>query len=106
MAPDGTLYLADLENDSILALSADRVPTQVIRDGRLHGAGAPFLSPGGLLFVPVPQLDRAAAFHRGHSQIQFPVALYTLDPHALLEAARAGAAPSPDASAASAPAPR
>ena len=103
MAPDGTLYLVDLENDSILALSADRVPTQVIRDPRLHGAGAPFLSPGGVLFVPVPQLDRGAPFHRGRSQIQFPVALYTLDPHALLDASHAEAAPPPGAPDASAP---
>ena len=104
MAPDGTLYLGDLENDSILALSPDRVLTQVIRDPRLRGAGAPFLSRSGVLFVPVPQLDRAAPFHRGRSQVQFPVALYTLDPHALLDAAHAGTAPSPGASAASAPA--
>ncbi len=93
IAPDGTLYLDDLENDSILALSPDRVLTQVIRDGRLHWADAPFLSPKGTLFVPVPQLDRAAQFHHGHAQIQFPVGLYTLDPHALLDAARAQGAP-------------
>ena len=93
IAPDGTLYLDDVENDSILALSPDRVLTQVVRDPRLHWADAPFLSPSGTLLVPVPQLDRAAFFHHGHAQIQFPVSLYALDPRALLDAARARAAP-------------
>ena len=92
IAPDGTLYLNDLENDSILGLSPDRVLSQLVRDPRLHWADAPFLSPKGTLFVPVPQLDRAAFFHHGHAQIQFPVLLLTLDPHALAQAARGPAA--------------
>ena len=92
IAPDGTLYLDDLENDSILSLSPDRVLTRLVRDPRLHWADAPFLSPKGILFVPVPQLDRAAFFHHGHAQIQFPVLLFTLDTHALAEAARGHAA--------------
>ncbi len=102
IAPDGTLYLNDLENDSILALSPDRVLTQLVRDGRLHWADAPFLSTKGTLFVPVPQLDRAAFFHHGHAQIQFPVSLFTLDPQALAEAAR-GRAARPGTAPASAP---
>ncbi len=92
IAPDGTLYLNDLENDSILSLSPDRVLTQLVRDPRLHWADAPFLSPKGTLFVPVPQLDRAAFFHHGHAQIQFPVLLLTLDPQALAQAAHGHAA--------------
>ncbi len=75
---DGTLYLNDLETDSILSLSPDRRLSLVIHDPRLHWADAPFLSSDGTLTVPVPQLDRAAPFHHGHSQIQFPVSLYVL----------------------------
>ncbi len=100
IAPDGTLYLNDLENDSILSLSPERVLTQLMRDPRLHWADTPFLSPKGTLFVPVPQLDRAAFFHHGHAQIQFPVLLFTLDPHALAEAARGHVATPQAASAA------
>lgn len=83
IAPDGTLYLNDLENDSILSLSPQRVLTLLVSDPRLHWADAPFLAPDGTLTVPVPQIDRAAPFHHGHSQIQFPVMLYTLKPAAL-----------------------
>ncbi len=92
IAPDGTLYLNDLENDSILSLSPDRMLLQLIRDPRLHWADAPFLSPKGTLFVPVSQLDRAALFHHGHAQIQFPVSIFTLDPQTLEEAVRRRAA--------------
>lgn len=83
IAPDGTLYLDDLETDSILSLSPDRKLTRLIHDPRLHWADAPFLASDGTLTVPVPQLDRASPFHRGHSQIQFPVALYSLNPSKL-----------------------
>jgi len=94
IAPDGTLYLNDLETDSILSLSPDRKLTRLIHDPRLHWADAPFLAQDGTLTVPVPQLDRASPFHRGHSQIQFPVALYTLKPSELAaDAAKADARP-------------
>lgn len=94
IAPDGTLYLNDLETDSILSLSPDRKLTRLIQDPRLHWADAPFLAPDGTLTVPVPQLDRAPPFHHGHSQIQFPVALYTLKPSELVaDAAQAEAHP-------------
>ena len=85
---DGTLYLNDLETDSILTLSPTRTLTLLIHDARLHWADAPFLAADGTLTVPVPQLDRAAPFHHGHSQIQFPVSLYVLKP-----AGPAGGAP-------------
>ena len=77
IGPDGTLYLDDVENDSVLSLDPQRRLTTLIRDPRLHWADAPFLQ-GGVLTLPVPQLDRAAVFHHGHSQIQYPVALYAL----------------------------
>ena len=77
IAPDGTLYLDDVENDSVLALSPDRVLRTVIADPRLHWPDAPVLHDGALT-IPVPQLDRAAAFHHGRSEIRFPVALYRL----------------------------
>ncbi len=74
---DGTLYLNDIENDSVLSLTPDRVLTTIIRDARLHWADAPFLHDGTLT-LPVSQLDRAAAFHHGKSQVRFPVELFDL----------------------------
>lgn len=74
---NGTLYLNDIENDSVLSLTPDRVLTTVIHDPRLHWADAPFLKDGTLT-LPVPQLDRAAAFHHGKALIQYPVQLFAL----------------------------
>lgn len=91
IATDGTLYLDDVEDDSILALSPDRSLRLVLHDPRLHWPDAPFLGPDGMLTVPVSQLDRAAPFRHGHSQIRFPVAMYALQP--------ASSAPAPGASA-------
>ena len=77
IGPDGTLYLDDVENDSVLRLDPDRVLATIIHDPRLHWADAPVLRDG-VLTLPVPQLDRAAPFHHGHSQIQYPVRLFAL----------------------------
>ncbi len=90
IAPDGTLFLEDVEDDSILSLSPARELRLVARDPRLHWADAPFLGPDGTLTVPVPQMDRAAPFRRGHAQFQFPILMLSLRP-----AAAAAAAPGP-----------
>ncbi|WP_419728665.1 L-dopachrome tautomerase-related protein [Lichenicola sp.] len=99
IAADGTLYLNDLETDSILTLSPARQLGLLLHDPRLHWAGGSSLGSGGVLTVPVPQLDRAATFHHGHSQVQFPVGLYSLKPVELAAAAtqagKVAAAPAP-----------
>ncbi len=77
IAPDGTLYLDDVENNSVLSLTPGRVLTTLVRDPRLHWPDAPFLHDG-LLTIPVPQLDRSAAFHHGKSEIRFPVEMFEL----------------------------
>ncbi len=77
IGPDGTLYLEDIENDSVLSLDPHRALTTLIHDARLHWADAPFLRDG-VLTLPVSQLDRTAPFHHGHSQIQYPVQLWAL----------------------------
>lgn len=104
IAPDGTLYLNDLETDSILALSPRRVLTMLIHDQRLHWADAPFLGQDDTLLVPVPQLDRAAPFHHGHTQTQFPVVIYALRPAELGAGIRSAASSTRAASAAVQPA--
>ncbi|WP_428392449.1 L-dopachrome tautomerase-related protein [Lichenicoccus sp.] len=77
IAPDGTLYLDDVENDSVLSLSPDRALRTVISDPRLHWPAAPFLRDG-VLTIPVSQFDRAGLFHHGHSRIAHPVELFEL----------------------------
>ena len=72
----GNLYLDDLGTDAILKLAPDRHLTLVIHDPRLHWADAPVIDAQGDLVVPVPQLDRAAAFNHGVSAIRWPVAIY------------------------------
>ncbi len=74
----GNLYLNDLGTDSILKLGPDRHLTLVIHDARLHWADAPVIDGHGDLLVPVPQLDRTAAFNHGHTAIAWPVAIYRL----------------------------
>ncbi|MBE7210261.1 MAG: hypothetical protein INR65_04515 [Gluconacetobacter diazotrophicus] len=86
---DGTLVLNDIENDSVLTLSPDRVLTEVIRDPRLHWADAPVLAGHDTLLIPAAQLDRAPLFHHGRSEIRYPVTVYALT----LPAAGAGSKP-------------
>ncbi len=74
----GNLYLNDLGTSSILKLGADRHLTLVIHDARLHWADAPVIDGAGDYVVPVPQLDRIAAFNHGKSAIAWPVAIYRL----------------------------
>lgn len=74
---DGTLYLNDVENDSVLSLTPDRVLTTIIRDPRLHWAASPFLA-NGTLTLPVAQLDRAPPFRHGKSQVRLPLELFSL----------------------------
>ncbi len=89
--PDGTLLLTDLEDDSVLALSPERVVSVLVRDPRLHWADAPFLGHDGTLTIPVSQLDRAAPFQHGKQRISFPVLLVAIDAPALIRAAASSA---------------
>jgi sugar lactone lactonase YvrE len=77
ISASGTLYLNDVEHDSVLSLTPDRVLSTVIQDPRLHWADAPFLHDG-LLTLPVTQFDRAPMFHHGKSLIRYPVELFDL----------------------------
>lgn len=74
----GNLYFSDLAHDSIMRRSPDGRITQLIQDPRLHWVDAPFLDGHDTLWLPVPQLDRAAPFNDGISRIHFPVQLLRL----------------------------
>jgi len=73
----GSLYFSDLAHDSIKRRATDGSITTVVQDPRLHWTDALFLDAHDVLWLPVPQLDRAPAFNGGTSRIQFPVQLFT-----------------------------
>ena len=74
----GNLYFSDLAHDSIERRSPDGRITEIARDPRLHWTDALFLDARHNLWLPVPQLDRAAPFNGGTSRIHFPVQLFRL----------------------------
>ncbi|WP_405056277.1 major royal jelly family protein [Kribbella sp. NBC_01505] len=74
----GNLYFSDLAQNAIKRRSPDGRITEVLRDPRLHWADALYLDPRHQLWIPVPQLDRAAIFNGGTSHIHFPVQLFKL----------------------------
>ncbi|WP_213878611.1 hypothetical protein [Pseudomonas sp. dw_358] len=45
----------------------------LLLDPHLHWVDAPILDKQDRRYLPVPHIDRAAMFHAGHSQIQWPV---------------------------------
>ncbi|MCQ8240905.1 L-dopachrome tautomerase-related protein [Rhizosaccharibacter radicis] len=80
MMPDGTLLL-DTRSDGLLALSADRTLTPLLRDPRLAGDGTPFLRNDNKLLVP-------GVAGTGDGPAAGRTALFLLDPAALRSAAR------------------
>jgi sugar lactone lactonase YvrE len=74
----GNLYFSDLAHNSIARRSPDGRIAQVVQDPRLHWTDALFLDAHNTLWLPVPQLDRAAPFNGGISRIHFPVQLFRL----------------------------
>jgi hypothetical protein len=74
----GNLYLEDLTSDSILKLSPEQKITTILKDNRLHWMDAAWIKDGWL-YIPEAQIDRADQFHRGQSQIHWPLHLYRLN---------------------------
>ena len=74
----GNLYLEDLTSDSILKLSPEQKITTILKDNRLHWMDAPWIKDGWL-YIPEAQIDRAGQFHRGQSQIHWPLHVYGLN---------------------------
>lgn len=79
IAPDGSLYFAELATNSVKRRNPDGTIETLATDPKLHWVDAPFLGEDGRLWLPVPQMDRAALFHGGKSETQWPVELYTLE---------------------------
>lgn len=79
MDGQGNLYYTDLRTSSLMKRRPDGSIVTMLRDARLHWVDAPALDEQGRIWLPVPQMDRAAVFNGGQSRVQWPVALYSLD---------------------------
>ncbi len=77
LAENGDFYFTDL-NACALKRRDPRSGeiTTLLRDKVLHWVDAPFLDEiTGVIYLPIAQLDRAALFHEGKSEIQWPIQL-------------------------------
>jgi hypothetical protein len=78
MASNGDLYFTDLAENAVKRRSFDGNIQTVVSDPRLHWVDAPYLDGEGLLWLPVPQLDRTGIFRGGTSKIAWPIQLFRL----------------------------
>jgi sugar lactone lactonase YvrE len=79
MDSQGNIYFSDLAANAMRRVTTDKKIETILVDERLHWVDAPTIDSHGRLYLPVPQMDRAALFHHGQSQIQWPVRVYRLD---------------------------
>ncbi len=73
---NGDFYFSDLATDSIKRRTPDGKITTLVQDKRLHWVDALAIDARRRLWLPVPQLDRAAIFQAGRSQIEWPIRLF------------------------------
>jgi hypothetical protein len=76
MDANGDFYFSDLATNSIKRRTPDGTISTLVQDQRLHWVDALDIDDQHRLWLPVPQLDRAAIFHGGKSQIEWPVRLF------------------------------
>jgi hypothetical protein len=76
MDANGDFYFSDLATNSVKRRTADGKITTLVQDKRLHWVDALEIDDQHRLWLPVPQLDRAAIFHGGKSQIEWPIRLF------------------------------
>ncbi|MGY0400179.1 MAG: L-dopachrome tautomerase-related protein [Ostreibacterium sp.] len=79
MDRNGNLYFAELATNSLKLRRHDGSISTIIQDKKLHWIDAPFLDGFGFIWLPIPQIDRAALFNHGVSKIQQPIKLFKLD---------------------------
>jgi hypothetical protein len=70
MDPNGDFYFSDLATNSVKRRTADGKITTLVQDKCLHWVDALEIDDQHRLWLPVPQLDRAAIFRGGSSQIE------------------------------------
>jgi hypothetical protein len=79
LASNGDFYFTDLNACALKRRDAatGEITTLVQDRAALHWVDAPYLDEEhSVIYLPVPQLDRAALFHNGRSEICWPIRLY------------------------------
>ena len=75
---NGDFYFTDLAESALKRRAADGTITAIVQDPNLHWVDAPYIDEHHVIWLPVPQMDRAALFHGGQSKVQWPIRLYRL----------------------------
>lgn len=75
MDRDGVLYFTDLAMNALRMRAPDGTFSTVIEDERLHWVDAPAID-NGWIWLPVPQMDRVPLFHKGVSNVIWPIRLF------------------------------
>lgn len=78
MDSSGDLYFTDLAANALRKRAADGTVTTLLVSPELHWVDAPFIDANRVLWLPVPQIDRAAMFNGGTSHIRWPIKLFRL----------------------------
>jgi hypothetical protein len=74
----GTIYLSDVEQRRILAISPEGGVKVVLADKRIDWSDAMWIDREGYLWMPVAQLDKIAPFQGGKSKVVYPVRIYKM----------------------------
>jgi hypothetical protein len=78
MDANGDLYFTDLAECALKRRTPDGRISTIVQDKRLHWVDAPTIDARHRIWLPVPQMDRAALFHDGASRVAWPIYLYRL----------------------------
>lgn len=73
---NGDFYFSDLASNSVKRRAPDGTVTTLVKDPRLHWVDAMTIDDRHQLWLPVPQLDRAAPFNGGQSRVEWPIQLF------------------------------
>jgi sugar lactone lactonase YvrE len=72
----GTIYLSDVENRQILAITEDGSVRTLLADSRLLWGDAMWVDSQGYLWIPAGQLHRTAGLSGGNQEVEYPVWIY------------------------------
>ena len=74
----GTIYYGDADARRILLIRPDRSVSTLIADPRLIWIDAMWIDTKGTLWIPANQQNLSPGFNGGKSEVNYPVAIYTM----------------------------
>ena len=74
----GNIYMSDTNKQRILKISPTGAISTLFTDPRLLWVDAMWIDSQGFLWMPAAQLNRLSIFHRGESNVVFPVHVFKL----------------------------